>query len=193
MDQIWGYARVSTGGQDVALQVDALREAGVPAGNIVSETIGGAKAKKPKLDELVGKLTAGDTLAVWKVDRLGRSTIDALNVVKRLDDAGVAVKITTLGVDLKTPAGRLVFGVLCQIAEFERALIIERTNAGLASTKARGTVLGRRHTLTAHQRAEAARMHLDDGKSLGEVAALLRCGRTIVHRAVTEARVARVR
>jgi DNA invertase Pin-like site-specific DNA recombinase len=191
MGQIWGYARVSTGGQDVALQVDALRAAGVPDDRIVRETISGAKADKPLLDRLVGKLKAGDSLTVWKVDRLGRSVLDALLLVKRLDEAGVAVVITTLGIDLTTPAGRLVLGMMLQIAEFERELIRERTNAGLAATKARGTVLGRRHSLTTHQRAEAARMVLDEGKSLGDVSQLLRVGRTIVHRAVTEVRAAR--
>jgi putative DNA-invertase from lambdoid prophage Rac len=191
MGQVLGYARVSTGGQDVALQVDALRAAGVPDANIVSETISGVKAKKPHLDGLVGKLKAGDSLVVYKVDRLGRSVLDALNLVQRLDEAGVRIVITTLGVDLKTPAGRLVLGMMIQIAAFERDLIIERTNAGLAATKARGTVLGRRHSLTSHQRAEAARMVLDEAKSLGEVSQLLRVGRTIVHRAVVEARAAR--
>jgi putative DNA-invertase from lambdoid prophage Rac len=137
-------------------------------------------------------LAAGDSLVVWKVDRLGRSVLDALGLVQRLDDAGVRIVITTLGVDLTTPAGRLVLGMMVQIAAFERDLIVERTHAGLAATKARGTVLGRRHTLTTHQRAEAARLVLDEGKSLGEVAALLRCGRTIVHRVVTKARAARL-
>jgi putative DNA-invertase from lambdoid prophage Rac len=188
MGQVWGYARVSTGGQDVALQVDALRAAAVPEAHIVRETISGAKAEKPRLDALVAKLVAGDRLVVWKVDRLGRSVLEALLLIKRLDEAGVAVVITTLGIDLTTPAGRLVLGMMLQIAEFERTLIQERTIAGLAAAKARGSILGRRHTLTAHQRSEAARMVLHEGKSLGEVAALFRVGRTIVHRAVTEAR-----
>jgi putative DNA-invertase from lambdoid prophage Rac len=191
MGQVWGYARVSTDGQDVALQVDALRAARVPAENIVEETIGGAKAAKPKLDDLVAKLTAGDTLTVWKVDRLGRSVLEALQLVKRLDDAGVRIVITTLGVDLQAPAGRLVLGMMLQIAEFERELIRERTVAGVAAARKRGKQLGRPKSLTAHQRAEAARWVLDDGKSLGEVAQVLRVGRTIIHRAVMEVRAAR--
>src|SRR5256885_597096 len=96
---VFGYARVSTDGQDAALQVDALRVAGVPAENIVTETIGGAKAAKPLLDALVARLTADDTLMVWKVDRLGRSVLDALMLIKRLDDAGVRIVIVTLGAD----------------------------------------------------------------------------------------------
>lgn len=190
MAQMFGYGRVSTSDQDTGLQVDALTAAGVPAGNIVCETVSGAAAHKPKLAALLDRLQAGDTLVVWKVDRLGRSTVDALQTAERLNKAGVRVVITTLGVDMSTPAGRLVFGVLAQIAEFERELICERTSAGLAAAKARGATLGRRHSLTAHQRKEAARMVLAEGKSLGEVAAVLGCGRTIIHRAVNEAKAA---
>jgi DNA invertase Pin-like site-specific DNA recombinase len=100
----------------------------------------------------------------------------------------VRIIITTLGIDMKTPSGKLVFGILAQIAEFEREQIVERVTAGLAATKARGTVLGRKHTLTTHQRNEAARMVNEEGKSLAQVAALFGCGRSLVHRAALEAR-----
>ena len=126
----------------------------------------------------------GDKLAVWKVDRLGRSTFDALSTSKELDTRGVRIVITTLGVDLKTPAGRLVFGVLAQIAEFERELIKERVTAGIAAARKRGVAFGRRHTLRPNQRLEAVRMHLEEGKSIGQIAALFGCGRTVVHRAI---------
>jgi DNA invertase Pin-like site-specific DNA recombinase len=124
---------------------------------------------------------------VWKVDRLGRSTLDALQTAKDLDARGVHIVITTLGIDLKTPAGRLVFGMMAQIAEFERELIRDRVKAGMVAAKERGQHLGRRHTLRPHQRAEAARMHAE-GKSLGEIAALFGCGRTIIHRAIQDSR-----
>jgi DNA invertase Pin-like site-specific DNA recombinase len=127
---------------------------------------------------------------VWKVDRLGRLRLDALQTAKDLDARGVHIIITTLGIDLKTPAGRLVFGVLAQIAEFERELIRERVKAGMAEAKQRPghPGLGRRHTLKPNQRAEAARLHLEDGKSIGAIAALFGCGRTVVHRAIQGAR-----
>jgi DNA invertase Pin-like site-specific DNA recombinase len=96
---------------------------------------------------------------------------------------GIHIVITTLGVDLKTPAGRLVFGMMAQIAEFERELIRERVTAGMADAKKRGVHTCRKHTLTPHQRAEAVRMHVD-GKTLAEIAALFRCGRTVIHRAI---------
>jgi DNA invertase Pin-like site-specific DNA recombinase len=118
-----------------------------------------------------------------------RSTLDALQVAERLRDRGVHIVITTLGVDLATPAGRLVFGVMAQIAEFEREQIRERVIAGMAEAKRRGEHCGRKHTLKPHQRAEAARMHAE-GKSLGEIAALFGCGRTVIHRAVAGAQAA---
>jgi len=120
-------------------------------------------------------------LVVWKVDRLGRSTLDALQTAKDLDARGVHIVITTLGIDLKTPAGRLVFGMMAQIAEFERELIRDRVKAGMADAKARGVHMGRKNTLRPHQRTEAARMHIQEGKSLGAIAALF------IHRAVQDA------
>lgn len=185
MAQVYGYARVSTEGQEIGMQVTALHAAGVPEGNVVQETASGkAGAERPLYDALLARLEAGDTLVVWKVDRLGRSTLDALDAAKKMDARGVHIVITTLGIDLKTPAGRLVFGMMSQIAEFERELIRERVTAGMAEAKRRGTLIGRRHTLTPHQRVEAARMHLVDGKSLGAVAKHFNCGRTVVHRAI---------
>ena len=190
MGEVWGYARVSTEDQDLGLQVSALREAGVPENHIVQEKASGKKGSdRPLYAALLAKLKAGDKLIVWKVDRLGRSTINALQVVEDLKDRGVHIVITTLGVDLATPAGKLVFGVLAQIAEFEREQIRERVIAGMAEAKRRGDHVGRKHTLKPHQRAEAARMHAE-GKSLGEIAALFGCGRTVVHRAVAGAQVA---
>jgi putative DNA-invertase from lambdoid prophage Rac len=98
---------------------------------------------------------------------------------------GVRIVITTLGVDLETPAGKLVFGILVQLAEFEREQIRERINAGMAAAKARGKHLGRRHALTPHQRREAVKL-VESGKSLAEVGAILGVHRSIVHRAVQE-------
>jgi len=187
MPEVWGYARVSTEDQNPALQVDALVAAGVPAGQVVVEKVSGAAKVRPRFAELLDRLGEGDTLMVWKVDRLGRSTLDALATAKRLDEAGVRIVITTLGVDLRTPAGKLVFGVLAQIAEFERELTVERVKAGLTAAKARGEALGRRRRLTSHQRREAARL-VDEGRSYGEIAELLGVGRTVVWRAVREVR-----
>ena len=189
---MWGYARVSTEDQELGMQVTALRAAGVPLANIVQEKASGkAGSDRPLFAALIKRLVDGDRLVVWKVDRLGRSTLDALQTVRELDDRGIHVVITTLGIDLKTPAGRLVFGMMAQIAEFERELIRDRVKAGMADAKRRGVHVGRKNTLRPNQRAEAARLHLDEGKSLGEIAALLGCGRTVVHRAIQDARAVR--
>jgi DNA invertase Pin-like site-specific DNA recombinase len=190
MGEIYGYARISTVDQNHHLQFDALVEAGVPKGNIVQETISGGEKIKPKFEALLGRLKSGDRLVVWKVDRLGRNAADALETAERLKNAGVRIVVTTLGVDLTTPAGRLVFLMLSGTAEFEKELIRERVTAGLAATKARGTVLGRKNTLTTHQRREAVRMVLEEGKSLATAAATFGCARSIVHRAVMAARTA---
>jgi DNA invertase Pin-like site-specific DNA recombinase len=191
MSDVFGYARVSTEDQELGLQVSALRAAGVPDDHIVRETASGkAGADRPLYAALLGRLKDGDRLVVWKVDRLGRSTLDALQTARDLDARGVHIVITTLGIDLKTPGGRLVFGMMAQIAEFERELIRDRVTAGMAEAKRRGVHVGRRNTLKPHQRAEAAKMHLEDGKSLGEVAALFGCGRTVVFRAVQAAKAA---
>lgn len=189
MGEIYGYARVSTEDQELGLQVTALRAAGVPEGNIVREKASGkAGSDRPLYAALLAHLTAGDSLVVWKVDRLGRSTLDALGIAKDLDARGVRIVISTLGIDLQTPSGRLVFGMMTQIAEFERELIRERVLAGMAEAKKRGQHVGRKHTLLPHQRTEAAKMVLDQHRSLGEVAALFQCGRSIVYRAVAAAR-----
>jgi DNA invertase Pin-like site-specific DNA recombinase len=130
----------------------------------------------------------GDRLVVWKVDRLGRSTLDALQTAKDLDARGVHVIITTLGIDLKTPAGRLVFGLMAQIAEFERELIRDRVKAGMADAKkTRRPHWPEEHAPPSPAR-QAARVHLQEGKSLGEIAALFGCGRTVIHRAIQDAK-----
>src|SRR5690348_10031978 len=102
MGQVWGYARVSTTEQNPALQIDALRVAGVPDKHIVVEHVSGAAAVRPKFTSLTARLGRGDTLTVWKVDRLGRSTLGALETARRLDAAGVRIVVTTLGADLST-------------------------------------------------------------------------------------------
>ena len=182
---MYGYARVSTEDQNLDLQITALRAADVPDANIVREKASGkAGSDRPAYAKLLARLGDGDRLVVWKVDRLGRSTLDALNTAKDLDARGVAIVITTLGIDLKTAGGRLVFGLMAQIAEFERELIRDRILAGIAAAKGRGVHMGRRHTLKPNQRVEAARLHLQEGKSIGSIAALFGCGRTVVFRAI---------
>ena len=187
--EIWSDARFSTE-EERGLQIVALRGAGVRDDHIVQETASGnAGADRPLCAALLARLQIGDRLVVWKVDQLGRSTLDALQTAKMLDERGVRIVITTVGADLVPPGGRVMFGLMAQIADFERELIRERIIAGIAEARKRpGFQTGRKHTLTPSQRAEAARMHLEDGKSIGAIAALFGCGRTVVFRAVQEYR-----
>lgn len=180
---VWGYARVSKEDQRLALQLDALEAAGVPCGNVVTDEESGAR-QRPAFDALVAQLGPGDSLVAWKVDRLGRSAIEAILVARDLHARGVRIVITTLGLDSTTPAGRMMFGILAQLAEFERDTLIERTKAGLVAARKRGSRLGRRHTLTGHQQREARRMREEEGKSYAEIGALLGVSRSIVWRAV---------
>src|ERR1700722_16150345 len=155
MSRTYGYARVSCDDQELGLQLSALAMAGVSDCDIVREKASGkAGSDRPLYRGLPDRMEAGDRLVVWKVDRLGRSTLDALQTAKDLDARGVHIIVTTLGLDLATPTGKLVFTILAQVAEFERSLIKERVTAGIADARARGKPHGRRHTLTPHQRAE---------------------------------------
>ena len=178
----YGYARVSREDQELALQVDALAAAGVAPGDIVREKMSGV-ADCPRFAELLGKLKAGDTLVTWKIDRLGRSALDTLRTFKELDEKGVRLIVTTLGIDTKTTAGRLVLGIMTQLAEFEREQIIERTKAGLEAAKRRGKRLGRKPLLTCMQARQAAEM-VKAGKSYGEVADMMAVSRSVVFKTV---------
>lgn len=138
---IYGYARVSTLEQDTALQLDALRRAGVR--RVFSETASGARADRPQLQRLVSALRPGDEVLVYKIDRLARSLFDLLGILRQIESAGARFRSITEPFDTSTPVGRMVVQLLGVIAEFERALILERTGAGMRAARARGVRLGR--------------------------------------------------
>ena len=142
-----GYARVSKadGLQATTLQRDALVDAGVEEGRIYEDTVSGAKAERPGLDECLRALRPGDTLVVWKLDRLGRSLKQLVRTVDRLNGAGVNLRILTGPVtgDTSDPSARFMFHVFAALAELERDLIREQTKAGLAAARARGRKGGR--------------------------------------------------
>lgn len=140
---IIGYARVSTDRQELDLQIDALKAAGCK--KIFSDVASGAKTDRPELDKCLKFLKKGDSLVIWKLDRLGRSLRHLVNVVHNLNDKGVAFRVLTgqgAAIDTTTAPGRLVFGIFASLAEFERELIRERVNAGIAAAKARGVKFG---------------------------------------------------
>lgn len=143
--RLLGYTRVSTASQDARLQLDALTGVGVEPRDVFSDVTSGAKnaAGRPAMRHLLDYATAGDTVVVWRVDRLGRSLIDVLNTVNLLREAGIGIRSVQDGIDPDTSSGRLMLNMLATLAEYERELITERVNAGIAAAKASGTVFGR--------------------------------------------------
>ena len=151
-----GYARVSTQDQNLDLQFDALVTAGVDRSRIYADKASGASAGRPALEECLRSLRPGDTLVVWKLDRLARSVRDLVSIAAQLQAGSVDLKIITQGIDTTSVGGRLVFNIMAAIAEFERDLIRERTMAGLQAAKERGRRGGRKPKLTGNK-AEMAR------------------------------------
>ena len=136
-----GYARVSTRDQSLRMQVEALREAGCD--KIHEEIASGAKTARPVLDEILRNLRTGDTVVIWKLDRLGRNLAHLIQLTTHLSEKKVGLISLNDPIDTTTSHGRLIFSIFGSLAEFERELIIERTHAGLKSARARGRKGGR--------------------------------------------------
>lgn len=175
-----GYGRVSTSDQNPAMQEDALRAAGCEKQFI--EKVSSGKKDRPQLAAALDYLREGDTLVVWRLDRLARSLDQLIATVKDLEARGIALKSITEAIDTSTPGGRLVFHVFGAIAEFERAIIRERSKAGVAAAKARGRH-GGRLALLGGERAQYAKMMLDAGTSVSAVARSMGVSRSTVLRA----------
>ncbi|MDO6591497.1 recombinase family protein [Yoonia sp. 1_MG-2023] len=137
-----GYVRVSDADQSEALQVDALKKAGCVK-LYHDHGVSGAKTHRPELQAMLDDLSAGDTLTVWKLDRLGRSTLHLMTILEDLQQRGIHFHAITQGIDTSTAVGRMIFGQLAVFAEYERSLISERTKAGMKAAKARGVHVGR--------------------------------------------------
>lgn len=148
-----GYARVSTRDQKPDLQLDALKAAGCE--RVYQDVASGAKTARPALDELLGQLRAGDVLVIWKLDRMGRSLKHLVELVGRLMEQKVGLLSLNDPIDTTSAQGRLVFNLFASLAEFERELIRERTNAGLTAARARGRVGGRPRGLSPQAEATA--------------------------------------
>ncbi len=136
-----GYARVSTREQNLSLQMDALNREGCK--RIFQEKISGAKADRPELRKMIDQLREGDVIVTWKLDRLGRSIRDLINLVNEIQDKGAGLKSLNDSIDTTTPQGKLTFHLFASLAEFERDIIRERTKAGLEAARARGRKGGR--------------------------------------------------
>ncbi|MGB3013183.1 MAG: recombinase family protein [Candidatus Nanopelagicales bacterium] len=174
-----GYARCSTIDQDPALQLDALTAAGCE--RIWTETASGAAAERPQLVDLLSHARGGDTLVVWRLDRLGRSLPHLIGLLADLEQREVEFRSLTEALDTSTAGGRLVFNIFASIAAFERQLVQERTQAGLAAARARGRVGGRPTVMTPAKIRTARRM-IDDGETLTAVGAAFSGSRTTLYR-----------
>jgi DNA invertase Pin-like site-specific DNA recombinase len=152
-----GYARVSTSDQTLNLQRDALKEAGC-ARIFTDRGLSGSVASRPGLDRALASLRSGDTLIVWKLDRLGRSLAHLVQTITVLGERGVNFRSLSDPIDTQSPGGRLVLHIMGAIAEFERSLVIERTRAGLEAARRRGRKLGRRRLLTSKDVTLARRL-----------------------------------
>lgn len=181
-----GYARVSKADdQDTAAQAGSLTAAG--CARIFEERASGGRWDRPELHRLLDQLREGDTLVVWKLDRLSRSLKDLLHILEKIDAVGASFRSLTEAIDTSGPAGRMMMQMLGCFAEFERAMVHERTRAGLQTARAQGRTGGRRPKLLAQQRTEILGM-LAAGRTAAAVARIFRVHRATISRVVAEAR-----
>ena len=165
----FGYARVSTTEQSLDLQLNALTAAGC-ASILTDDGFSGADFSRPGLTKLLRSLRRGDTITVWRLDRLGRSLFELLKLVRELNERGVEFRSLSESLDTSTPAGRLLLHVLASMAEFERSLISERTKAGMAAARARGSQIGRRPAMTDEELREARLVLAAGSASVDDIA-----------------------
>lgn len=181
-----GYIRVSKQEQNEALQVDALKEAGCE--KVFTDKMTGSKFERDGLDEALAYIRSRDTLVVWKLDRLGRSLQHLIATLNSLQARDIGFISLTENIDTTTPGGKLIFHLMGALAEFERDLIRERTNAGLAAARARGRVGGRPRKLkTTGKVALARRMFADKSNSIQDICSMLGISRATLYRYVKEA------
>ena len=181
-----GYARDSTRDQKPHLQLDALKQAGCE--RIFEETASGSKRERPELLAAMDFMRTGDTLVIWKLDRLARSTRQLLETVEELLQKGMGLKTLTQDLDTTTAGGRLIFTVFGAIAEFEREIIRERTSAGLDAARLRGRRGGRPRSLTEKDLKEARALLTDSDITVEDVARRLGVGSSTLYRYLPAAR-----
>src|SRR5919112_1120648 len=175
-----GYARVSTHEQTLHLQKDALEKAGCE--KIFTDQVSGSKAERKGLTEALSHLREGDTLVVWRLDRLGRSLRHLIDTITALDERGVGFKSLTENIDTTTSGGKLVFHIFGALAEFEREIIRERTQAGLSAARSRGKSGGRPKALTEKQVQMLNNLAADKDRSVEEICKTLGISRTTFYR-----------
>lgn len=180
MIQRIGYARVSTDDQNLDLQRDALGQAG--CASIYEEAASGKNVIRPELEQCLKALRAGDTLVVWRLDRLGRSLQDLVQIVAELELRGVHFESLTEKIETGSASGKLQFHVFAALAEFERSLIRERTRAGLAAARARGRAGGRKPKLDEKQVREIKRLMTDPTIPVSQIAKSYKVSRATIYK-----------
>lgn len=181
MNRLVGYARVSTTDQNPALQLDALARAGCCS--VFTDEAGGSSTIRPQLKKALAALKPGDVLTVWKLDRLGRSLSHLIQLTNDLTSRGIGFRSLSEAIDTTSAQGKLLLHLLGALAEFERALITERTLAGLAAAKRRGVKVGRKPKLTG-RRLDQARKMIAAGQPVAEVAHFAQVSRATLYRAL---------
>lgn len=184
---IIGYARISTLDQNLDLQIDALKQAGCE--QIFTDKITGTKFDRPELNELKKILRDGDTVVVWKLDRMGRGLRDLIKLMDEFKEKGVGFKSLTEGIDTTTVTGNLVFQIFASLAEFERNLIVGRTQAGLRAGRARGRVGGRPRKLSDEQKDLLRKMYSDKTITIETITTTFKISRATLYGVVNEGKV----
>ena len=178
-----GYARVSTDDQKLDLQLDALQKAGCE--KIFEDKESGAKAERPGLQKVLEHAREGDTVVIWRLDRLGRSLKNLIELVTELEERGIGLHSLTESIDTTTSGGKLIFHVFGALAEFERNIIRERTRAGLEVARARGKIGGRPKSLSKEQHKRLRKMYFDNTDlSIKELCEIFRISRPTLYRYV---------
>lgn len=179
-----GYARVSTGDQNPDLQIDALERAGCQ--KIFTDKISGTVSERPELAKAKEQLRAGDTLVVWRLDRLGRSLRDLIDWMNELEGQGIGFKSLQEAIDTTTPAGKLTFHIFGALAEFERNLIKERTRAGLEAARARGRKGGRKKVLSEKKRKEAVKLYNSKEFTINRICEMMKISKPTLYKYIRE-------
>src|SRR4051812_27529221 len=177
-----GYARVSTLDQTLALQQDALTAAGCE--QLYTDTVSGSVTERPGLTQALSHLRAGDTLVVWRLDRLGRSLPHLIETARQLQQQGIGFRSLQEQIDTTTSGGKLVFHVFGALAEFERDLIRERTHAGLTAARARGRLFGRPKVLSPQQVKQLQSLAKDGRNTVAEICQTLGISRSTFYRSL---------
>jgi DNA invertase Pin-like site-specific DNA recombinase len=174
-----GYARVSTYEQNISLQKDALEEVGCK--KIFDDKVSGVRSDRPGLEAALEYVREGDTLLVWRLDRLGRSLKDLIEIVTRLENRGIGFRSLQESIDTTTSGGRLIFQIFGALAEFERNLIRERTRAGLEAARARGRKGGRPRKLDSKKAELACSLYDEKRRNIKEICGFFRISKPTLY------------